>query len=579
MPCAPVRVLVADGEGDSVDFVLMRRFKDCVNAVPVGPASTAAAASSDSGSTSAAVDPSLFARIQLTTDISDIVSRELRELFELRATSREACDDFTLTHVDIAEAAIVRRIEEWSATHPLWRMRPRTYEQMKAEEMAGYARQDELKARRKQQSAKDEAWPELPTQPRATAASAATTANKSHATPAASSSSSTSATASASASSSSSVLSSPAPAAAASPPSGKSSSFFDADEQQAEYRFKKKQSEKAAAALAAQQTDEQNAPDIVAPAETAPTPPPAKSARTGQSASSGPDASYYFYQSADGQQLYLHALNFRSLLLSHGNDPASLPTRIRGRVLHRDAYVVDAQVRAKFRFLAHLPLTGNFNTVLVDVTTPGAVSKESLGVMAPEFAAERKARALAAKKQRALNQRTIQSSKAHQESEAAASGVGGNVNGGGSSTWKMDQDPTSFPDLANPLGLAAAAPHPPSASNSPDMRAAIAASIASSPAHWNLVAEKGLATTELWEPLGANAAVAAPQPAPVAGSHWGVASAPLATRMASSHGAADGAGWRRTAPLEADAPPLPPSAINRHGQTTLLSTGSKRSYR
>lgn len=620
-------------------MVLMRRYKDCVNAAPVSVAALAAdpaatvAASASEATPAPVVDEYTFARLSLTTDISLILQREIRELFALRETSIECDDSFTLTYVDQAEQSLLRRMSDWQTAHPFWTMRRPTYQQLKDEETRKYKRREEERQRQAERSrsilAQDSAWPDLPKGPAPKPAAAAAQSKRSATaspqvgpSPAASSPALDAAAATAqpsplmraaSASSAAGPSASPpltssasatAPAASASPApavSGTRSSFFNEDEHGIEDRYHREKAERAkqaAAAAAAAAATASSAGEAVESADDSSSSSavgvvPPKPGRPGQSqsqsqSSAAPDL-YHFYQSADGQQLYLHGLTFRSLLLQYGGNVSSLPARISGRIAHLDSYVVDRDVRAKHRFLSHLPLTASFGLALVDLMAP-QLSRATIATMAPEFAADRKARQAAARRQKDLNKRTIQSSKALREAEGGAAAAGG---GGGSFLPEWQQDAAAFPGLAaNPLGFASGAPVDPSSAGGSSASASGAPLSGGSPqtrvANWNVVAEKGMASSELWAPLQS-----APSPVMQSVSHWGSAAAPMAKPAGGSHPPSlslGSAGWGRKPAAassssssshhdDADAESFPLPTVNRHGQTTLLSTAGRRSYK
>ena len=643
--CVCLRSSLPDHDGDSIDMVLMRRFKDCVNAAPVSvaalapdpvssaPSTASASATASSSDPASVVDEYTFARLSLTTDISSILHREIRELFALREASIDADDSFTLAYVDQAEQTLLRRLEEWQATHPFWTMRRPSYQQLKEEETRKYKRRQEERAKQAERSrsilGQENAWPDLPKGPaprpaappqskRSATASpqvgaspaasspaldaAAATAQPSPLLHAASASSSTAASPSASPplpSSSSATAATPS-ASPAPAVSGARSSFFNDDEHGIEDRYHREKAERAkqaaaaaaAASAAATSTETEHSVDVSSSSTAAMVPPkPGRSAQSqaqSQQHSSAPDV-YYFYQCSDGQQLYLHGLTYRSLLLQHGGNVSALPARIQGRIAHLDGYVVDRDVRAKHRFLAHLPLTASFGLALVELTSP-QLSRATVATMAPEFAADKKARQAAARRQKDLNKRTIQSSKALREAEGGAASSSGS---GGSFLPEWQQDAASFPGLAaNPLGFASGAPADPSSSvtssAAPTSGSASALSGGSPQtrvANWNVVAEKGMASSELWAPLQS-----APSPVMQSVSHWGSAAAPMA--KAGSHPPSlslGSAGWGRkpaaasssssSHPDDADAESFPLPTVNRHGQTTLLSTAGRRSYK
>ena len=55
------------------------------------------------------------------------------------------------------------------------------------------------------------------------------------------------------------------------------------------------------------------------------------------------DDAYYFYQAADGQQVYLHYLNFRCLLAQYGS-VSSLPKTVKAKVIELEDTVFQSEV-------------------------------------------------------------------------------------------------------------------------------------------------------------------------------------------------------------------------------------------
>lgn len=104
---------------------------------------------------------------------------------------------------------------------------------------------------------------------------------------------------------------------------------------------------------------------------------------------------FYFYQSEDGQQVFLNSLNIRILNASWGAIAAA-PNIILGQVLHRDTYSLNEQTRKHTPYTAHLPLHCSFDIVELDLKPP-YVTEEALGTFAAEL--DRRAR-LRAKQER-----------------------------------------------------------------------------------------------------------------------------------------------------------------------------------
>lgn len=97
---------------------------------------------------------------------------------------------------------------------------------------------------------------------------------------------------------------------------------------------------------------------------------------------------FYFYQSEDGQQVFLNSLNVRVLNASWGC-LAAAPSIIRGRVLQRNTLSLNDQARKQMPYTAHLPLHCSYDIVELDLQPP-YVTNEALGNFAAEI--ERRAR-------------------------------------------------------------------------------------------------------------------------------------------------------------------------------------------
>lgn len=91
---------------------------------------------------------------------------------------------------------------------------------------------------------------------------------------------------------------------------------------------------------------------------------------------------YYFYQSQDGQQLFLNSLNFRCLK-EEFRSTRNFPLHVRGRIIELLTYEQTEETRRKKRFLKHLPLTSKFTIALVDLSH--IVSPETNALFAPQF--------------------------------------------------------------------------------------------------------------------------------------------------------------------------------------------------
>lgn len=78
---------------------------------------------------------------------------------------------------------------------------------------------------------------------------------------------------------------------------------------------------------------------------------------------------YYFYQSVDGQNIYLHPLNVKMLQACYGTLEHA-PSVISALVLQKEHHSMDEEHRRKFTCLSHLPLTCQFAIIEVDLQPP-----------------------------------------------------------------------------------------------------------------------------------------------------------------------------------------------------------------
>ncbi|XP_034656636.1 RING finger protein 10 [Drosophila subobscura] len=78
---------------------------------------------------------------------------------------------------------------------------------------------------------------------------------------------------------------------------------------------------------------------------------------------------YYFYQSNDGQNIYLHPLNVKMLQACYGTLDQG-PLLIESQILQKEQHSMDEEHRRKFTCLGHLPLTCQFSVVEVELQPP-----------------------------------------------------------------------------------------------------------------------------------------------------------------------------------------------------------------
>lgn len=97
--------------------------------------------------------------------------------------------------------------------------------------------------------------------------------------------------------------------------------------------------------------------------------------RRGISANTTKDT-FYFYQAADGQHIYLHAVNARCLARQYGSLENS-PDTITASIVEVESITMTQELRNRLRYLNHLPLSVEFKVVEV-LLNPPIVSKETL---------------------------------------------------------------------------------------------------------------------------------------------------------------------------------------------------------
>uniref|UniRef100_T1E8F9 E3 ubiquitin-protein ligase RNF10 n=1 Tax=Anopheles aquasalis TaxID=42839 RepID=T1E8F9_ANOAQ len=95
---------------------------------------------------------------------------------------------------------------------------------------------------------------------------------------------------------------------------------------------------------------------------------------------------YYFYQSIDGQPLFLHSINSRMLQTMYGSLERA-PRRITGRVVQKDACSMDETLRRRLKYLQHLPVCTQFEVVELDFGLPTAGTDEAAIVSTEVLAA------------------------------------------------------------------------------------------------------------------------------------------------------------------------------------------------
>ena len=88
-----------------------------------------------------------------------------------------------------------------------------------------------------------------------------------------------------------------------------------------------------------------------------------------------PKSTFYFYQDANGQLLFLHALNIQMLMQEYGSFENS-PHTIMARILEKDSSTMTSELRDRLRYLRHLPVSSTFDVAELDLSN--LVSKNTL---------------------------------------------------------------------------------------------------------------------------------------------------------------------------------------------------------
>mmetsp|Transcript_5222 Transcript_5222/g.9001 ORF Transcript_5222/g.9001 Transcript_5222/m.9001 type:complete len:668 (+) Transcript_5222:230-2233(+) len=91
---------------------------------------------------------------------------------------------------------------------------------------------------------------------------------------------------------------------------------------------------------------------------------------------------YYFYQCADGQNIFMHPISVRCLLQEHGSF-ANFPATFDGTILELEHLTMDESLRRRYRQLSHLPLGSDF--YFCEVDTAAHVSSDVLRAFSTEL--------------------------------------------------------------------------------------------------------------------------------------------------------------------------------------------------
>lgn len=78
----------------------------------------------------------------------------------------------------------------------------------------------------------------------------------------------------------------------------------------------------------------------------------------------------YFYQSPDGQNAYLHPINFKMIEELYGGHLENFPVTISGKIVQKEYFFMNGELKKRFKYLEHLPVTSEFTMIEIDFTDP-----------------------------------------------------------------------------------------------------------------------------------------------------------------------------------------------------------------
>lgn len=112
---------------------------------------------------------------------------------------------------------------------------------------------------------------------------------------------------------------------------------------------------------------------------------------------------HYFYQAADGQQIYLHAINAKMLEHTYGSLEFG-PKTLTGKILEKEGGSMTEELRKKLRYLQHMPVTCQFEVAEIRLHEP-IVKKETLDRFKEQIEIRKKRRQRRAKEEKKREKR------------------------------------------------------------------------------------------------------------------------------------------------------------------------------
>lgn len=108
---------------------------------------------------------------------------------------------------------------------------------------------------------------------------------------------------------------------------------------------------------------------------------------------------FYFYQSNDGQHLYLHSINVRMLQSMYGSlDHA--PQTIKGVILQKESCSMTEEIRKRLKYLQHLPVTCQFDVAEIEFNATVTIADEIRAKFKEELTQRQKNRQRRAREER-----------------------------------------------------------------------------------------------------------------------------------------------------------------------------------
>ncbi|GBC07049.1 hypothetical protein RclHR1_07200007 [Rhizophagus clarus] len=116
------------------------------------------------------------------------------------------------------------------------------------------------------------------------------------------------------------------------------------------------------------------------------------------------DKTYYYYQSEDGQHIYLNPLDIRVLKQEFGSY-VNFPDEITVRIIGVDESTMTEDLRKRFKYISHLPLSCDVTFLEVDLK--GFVSDNSLKIFENELKQRYNRRKEKARKEERLHEQAV----------------------------------------------------------------------------------------------------------------------------------------------------------------------------